>query len=302
MYTECSCVFIGDKMSEIQPGQSNPLKKYYRQPKQFIRLPSRYKYYPQGTIDVPASGEVAVYAMTAKDELLFKTPDALLNGEATVRVIQSCIPAIKDAWQMPSLDIDACLIAIRMATYGTKMTITVSVPKTKIQKDLVLDLQQALDRLLSAEYKDTMFYKDMEIKTRPLNYKEFTEAALKTFEEQRIAAVVQNTEFTEEEKIKRFNASFAKLTDININMVSASVASIRVDGETVSDRLQIQDFMANTDAEFYTQIMKHSTDQRDDFSIPNVKMEATKEEIQEGAPETYNIPVLFDQSNFFVSK
>jgi hypothetical protein len=287
-------------MSEIQPGQSNPLKKYYRQPKQFIQLPSRCKYYPQGTIDVPTSGEVAVYAMTAKDELLFKTPDALLNGEATVRVIESCIPAIKDAWQMPSLDLDACLIAIRMATYGTRMTVNVNVPRTKIQKDFELDLQQALDRLLSSEYKDTFYFKDMEIKTRPLTYKQFTEAALKTFEEQRIAAMVQNTEMSEEEKIKRFQSSFSKLTDINLRMVSNAVASIKVDGQVVTDPVQIAEFMSNTEADFYTNIMKHSTDQRDNFSIPSIKLNATDEEKKQGAPDTYEVPVLFDQSNFFV--
>jgi hypothetical protein len=34
--------------------------------------------------------------MTAKDELMFKTPDALLNGQSTVEVVKSCIPAIQD--------------------------------------------------------------------------------------------------------------------------------------------------------------------------------------------------------------
>ena len=85
-------------MTELQQGQTapaNPLKKYYRQPKQYIKLPSGYKYYPADSIEVSESGEIAVYPMTAKDELLFKTPDALLNGEATVSVIQSCVPAIK---------------------------------------------------------------------------------------------------------------------------------------------------------------------------------------------------------------
>ena len=126
-------------MTELQQGQipqENPLKKYYRQPKQYIKLPSGYKFYPEGAINVSESGEIAVYPMTAKDELLFKTPDALLNGEATVSVIQSCAPAIKNAWAMPSIDCDAALIAIRMATYGESMTLPVTVPGTKIEKDL----------------------------------------------------------------------------------------------------------------------------------------------------------------------
>ena len=288
-------------MSQEQIGtqESNPLKKYYRQPKQFVRLPSNYKYYKPGTIQVPESGEVAVFPMTAKDELLFKTPDALLNGEATVRVIQSCIPAITNAWEMPALDIDTCLVAIRMATYGTKMQVKVFVPKTKIEKDMELDLQAALDRLLSNTYEEKFLYQNMEVTTRPLTYKEFTEAAIKTFEEQRLAAMVQDKEMPEEEKIKRFQASFSKLTDINIQMVSASVASIRVDGQVVTDKTQIQEFLENTSKEFYQTIIDQSTRQKDNFTIPPVEMTATPEEIKAGAPETYKVPVLFDQANFF---
>ena len=288
-------------MSQEQIGtqESNPLKKYYRQPKQFVRLPSNYKYYKPGTIQIPESGDVAVFPMTAKDELLFKTPDALLNGEATVRVIQSCIPAITNAWEMPALDIDTCLVAIRMATYGTKMQVKVFVPKTKIEKDMELDLQAALDRLLSHTYEEQFLYQNMEVTTRPLTYKEFTEAAIKTFEEQRLATVVQDKDMPEEEKIKRFQASFSKLTDINIQMVSASVASIRVDGQTVTDKTQIQEFLENTSKEFYQTIIDQSTKQKDNFTIPPVEMTATPEEIKAGAPETYKVPVLFDQANFF---
>ena len=136
-------------MTDSQPGQNvNPLKKYYRQPKQFVKLPSGYKFYSEGSIQVPESGEVAVYPMTAKDELLLKTPDALLNGEATVSVIQSCIPSIKNAWEMPSIDCDAALMTIRMATYGTSMTVAIKVPGTSIEKDLVLNLQDSLSSIL----------------------------------------------------------------------------------------------------------------------------------------------------------
>ena len=67
--------------------RTNPLTKYFRQPKIYLRLPSKGRYYPAGSLDMPDSGELPVYAMTAKDELMFKTPDALLNGESVVEVI-----------------------------------------------------------------------------------------------------------------------------------------------------------------------------------------------------------------------
>jgi len=286
-------------MSEIQPGPSNPLKKYYRQPKQFIRLPSGYKYYQQGSIEVGESGEVAVYPMTAKDELIFKTPDALLNGEATVTVIQSCVPAIKNAWQMPSIDVDACLIAIRMATYGTTMNVPITVPGTKIEKDYQLDLQGTLDKLLSAQYQSTVFVGNMEVTTQPLSYDQFSKMAIKSFEEARVQELIRNNEMTDEEKLQRFQRSLTKLTDLNVSMVSDTVASIKVDGQLVTDKAMIKDFIENAEKNFFQSILDHLEIQRQAFALPTITVQSSEEERKEGAPEEYQIPVQFDTANFF---
>ena len=279
--------------------QSNPLKKYYRQPKQFVKLPSNYRFYTEGSISVPESREVAVYPMTAKDEMMFKTPDALLNGQATVDVIQSCIPAIKDAWQMPSIDCDAALMSIRMATYGTKMTVPITVPKTTIEKDLELDLQTSLGGILAAEYKDTFLWENMEIKTKPLSYAEFTKSALKSFEQARLQATVVDTKLTDEEKIAQFNVSFQKLTQLNVDMVVQTIESIRVDGQTVTDKKQIKEFVDNVSKEFFGAIMEHLEENRKAFQLAPQKVISTEEEVKQGAPETFEVPIAFDSSNFF---
>jgi len=278
---------------------SNPLKKYYRQPKQFVTLPSKYEFYPEGTIEVPESKEIAVYPMTAKDEMLFKTPDALLNGEATVQVIQSCIPQIKNAWAMPSIDCDAALIAIRMATYGESMTLPVTVPGTKIEKDLELNLQETLTTILGATYKDTFLYENMEIKTRPLSYAEFTASALKQFEQSRLQSVINDTELSDEDKIREFQKSFTKLTELNVGMVSQTIRSIRVDGETVTDKGMIKDFIDNTSKAFFQAIMDHLEENRKAFQLAPQKVISTEEEVKDGAPAEYTVPVAFDSANFF---
>jgi len=74
----------------------NPLAGLMRQPKIYIKLPSGGQYWPQGSIVIPENGDLPVYSMTAKDELLLKIPDALMNGQAIVEVIQNCIPSIKN--------------------------------------------------------------------------------------------------------------------------------------------------------------------------------------------------------------
>ena len=107
---------------------SNPLNKYYRQPAIYISLPSRGVYYSDQVFQNTETGEIPVLPMTAKDEMAFKTPDAMINGQATVDVIRSCCPNIIDPWQLVNYDMDTVLIAIRIATYGETMDFTATVP------------------------------------------------------------------------------------------------------------------------------------------------------------------------------
>lgn len=277
----------------------NPLQKYFRQAKNYVRLPSGGKYYPAGTLDMPPIGELPVFAMTAKDEITFKTPDALMNGQATVDVIQSCVPNIKNAWFMPSIDLDAVLIAIRLATYGEKMDINITVPNTTIKRDYSLDLRTALDELLLAKFEERLVVGQMQVLVRPVTYKEFTDSAIRTFEEQRIYTIVNDDKMDDQTKINLFHQSFSKLTDITIGLVSNSVTSIEVEGQTVSDPAHIKEFITNADKEFYNAVVNHVTSQRAGFSIKPVQIISTEEDLKAGAPVKFEVPVTFDQSNFF---
>ena len=136
-----------------QAKSSNPLSQYFRQPKVYMRLPSQGKFYTQGGLDRSSTGDYAVYAMTAKDELMFKTPDALLSGQSTVEVIKSCIPAITDPWSMPSIDLDASLVAIRIATYGENMEVVANCPKCDEENNYDINLVSWLERIGNFEYK-----------------------------------------------------------------------------------------------------------------------------------------------------
>jgi hypothetical protein len=103
----------------------NPLAQYYRRPGTYIELPSQGRFYKQ-TPGFSDTGELAVYPMTAKDELALKNPDALLNGEALKQVIASVCPDIKNVNEIPAPDIDAILVAMRMSSYGDDMELEVN--------------------------------------------------------------------------------------------------------------------------------------------------------------------------------
>jgi len=284
----------------VENQNQNPLKKYFRQPKLYVKLPSSGMFYPNGVLEKTENGEYPVFAMTAKDELTMKTPDALLNGQATVDVIQSCMPNIKNPWLIPSIDMDAILIAIRLATYGEKLEININIPVINETRPFEMDLRLVLDNIMSAAYdSEVQAGNGITAFIRPLTYKEFTQTAIKTLEEQRIFSIVNDESIDDAKKMEMFNATFKRLTDINISMVSGSIVKIvTADGET-SDAAFIKEFIDNADKSFFKAIMDHLEVQRDKFTIKSQKIITTEEDRAAGAPHEIEVPISLDSASFF---
>ena len=74
----------------------NPLSQYFRQPGAYVKLPTQGYWYKDGSIQLTQEGEVAVYPLSAIDDILLNTPDAMLNGQALEKVLKNCVPDIKD--------------------------------------------------------------------------------------------------------------------------------------------------------------------------------------------------------------
>ena len=281
---------------------ANPLSKYYRQPGVYIKLPSGGKYFSEGAFQPTANGEIPVLPMTAKDELNFKTPDALLNGQATVDVIQSCVPNIKDAWQVVNHDVDTILLAIRIATFGENMDIEAPVPVINEMQTHSVNLPGILETLAISELKDEITTKSgFKIKVAPLTYKDLTKNQLAAFEQQKIYATVSNSQLGEDEKSLRFIQSFRKLSELNFEVLVESLVSITTpDGNTTTDKAQIKDFFDNATAKITEEIQDALAELRLQGSIKPMKVKATEEQIKAGVPATYEVPITFDNANFFV--
>lgn len=287
-------------MIPIQPIPSNPLKKYFRQPKIYIKLPSGGHFYRPGAIELTETGEYPVFPMTAKDDLLMKTPDALLNGQATVDVIQSCMPNIKNAWEVPSIDLDAILVAIRLASQGEKLEVTVPIAELGETRTFDIDLRTVLDQLVHAVYDPEVKINDnFSILVRPLTYKEFTKGAMQTMEEQKIIRVVNDDSLEESEKLKLFSESFVKLSTHTINTISLSIDKIVTPDGIVDNRDFINEFVDNADKSFFDFIVDHLEAQKKKFTIKPFVAHTSPEDQESGAPTTIEVPILLDGSSFF---
>jgi hypothetical protein len=282
--------------------QENPLIAFMRQPKIYIRLPSQGEYWKDGSLEISSTGEYPVYSMTAKDELLLKIPDALLNGQAVVDVIQNCIPNVKDAWNMPALDVDAILVAIRMATYGNNMNMPVKFGDN-LELEYEMDLTKVLDTLLEQISWDTIvpINDEMTVYVHPLVYRQMTKTAVATFETQKIMQLISSQEMDDTQKIEIFKDSFRKLTEMTLGVVTNSVYRIDTSSGSTTNKEFIEEFINNADKEIFNKIKNHL----DKMSIQNTTkpmiINVTEEMREEGITgDTVEVPITFDAATFFV--
>ena len=280
---------------------TNPLNKYFRQAAIHVSLPSNGDY-PPHVVTPSATGEFPVMPMTAKDEIKFKTPDALMNGQGVVDVIQSCMPNIKDAWQIKSHDVDTILIAIRIATYGETMDLQFNVPTINEQVTHTINLPATLDQIRQDKIENVITLADgLKFETRPLTYRDMTQTSLQTFQQQKMYSTVQNSDISDEEKVKRFDESFKALTELNSKVLLKNISKITTpEGTEVSDPAQIKEFIDNANATLITELQDKLAVIRVQGSVKPLTLKATEEQIKKGAPATYQVPVTFDTANFFV--
>jgi hypothetical protein len=281
--------------------QQNPLQKYYRQPAIYINLPTKGRYYSADVYAPTATGEIPVLPMTARDELSFRTPDAMMSGQATVDVIRSCMPNVLDPWQLVNYDIDIILLALRIATYGETMDITAVVPVVNESMTQSVNLPALLDTVRNIAIDDNAVTKQgFRIKFNPLTYKEITQSQLLAFEQQKTMSSVNASQMSEEEKNKRFTESFKKLTDVNWSILQDSIQQITTpDGVVVSDKEQINDFLSNCNSKIVLEIQEELGRVRNQANFKPLKFKSTEEQIKRGAPVSFDVPLTFDSSNFF---
>jgi hypothetical protein len=240
--------------------------------------------------------------MTAKDELMLKVPDAVMSGQAVVDVIQHCVPHIKNAWNIPSIDLDIILIAIRLATYGEKMTTPIMI-NGEDELEYSMDLRVVMDALMTNITWDPVvpINEQLTVFVRPMNYKQLSESAVQTFETQKMLQIANNNSMSEDEKVKAFKESFNKLTSVTIGIVEHSIFRIDSSDGSTDNPKHIKEFVENVDKEIFNKIQNHLDTLKEANSIKPVQVTVTEDMKARGITEdVIEVPLVFDPATFFV--
>ena len=272
---------------------NNPLQQYFRQPKIFISLPSQGIYNKPGSI----SGDVnrlPIFGMTGMDEILMKTPDALLAGESTVKVINSCCPAITNPWDLSSLDTDILLAAIRIATYGGIINVSNTCSNCKTVSEYELELSNLIDHYTACKYDNKLVLNELTVILRPLCYKQTTDFSIRNFQLQQQITQIQSIE-NADEKGAEMNRIYQQLSTLRNDVFAENIESVDTGKVVVTERAFIVEWLNNVDRSVMAAISEHIETNQKNWQAPAHKVKC------DNCGHEDDLTIDLDQSNFFVN-
>lgn len=272
----------------------NPLTKHFRQPAIYLKLPSKGQYWSEDSLEMPVTGELPIYPMTTADEITLRTPDALVNGQGVVSVIESCCPCIKNAWNIPSVDLDALLIAIRIASYGETMDIKATCPKCNESHDYEVNLPNVLDQVKLPNYNKTVNIQGLKIKLKPQAYLMINQTNMLAFEEQKLIQAIANSSLSDEEKASKATEGVKTIMNLNNKILVDNTEYIETeDGVRVTDKQHLLEFFQNADSKVTRAIQKKIEELSEEGALPVNKVHCSD------CDESFEAPLIFDYSSFF---
>ena len=276
---------------------TNPLAAYIRTPKLYVKLPSRGVFYKPGMIDSAVNGEVAVYPLSAIDQIMLKTPDALLNGETLLKIVKNCVPGVQDVKSLVEPDINTLLLAIKVASSNSTSEVEIACPSCQKTNSFTIDLSHILDTQTFVDTNNSLDFDDsLVIHLRPYNFEQRNLQMLNEIEEAQTARLLNgNEELSEAAKITEIGRNVSKMAERTFEVVARSISQIdiSVTGDSVTDTGYIAEFLKGISGEQADIIIDKIRE------LNRVGIKTDTDFVCDGCEHTWTQPLDFDPTSFF---
>jgi len=228
--------------------RANPLAGFFRKPGISVKLPSGVGFYPQEMVELTPTGELEIFPLTLADELILKTPDALLNGAALEQVVISCAPGVKQPKRLLSPDLDVILLGMRYATYGNILNVESKCPKCGTENSYSINIQQCLDAVTVMEHVlEVHLDNGLRVIVQPFDFEAAIKAAAAGFEQAKMIQILQRDDFSEQQKMIELIKITRKMSELQALLVASGIQEVILpDGSTVRDPQMILEWVTNT--------------------------------------------------------
>lgn len=212
---------------------NNPLQKFFRQPSLYIRLPTQNRWYTTDDIELVNNSEIPVYGLSAIDDIMLNTPDAMLNGQALEKVIKNCVPAIKNVKNILIPDLETIFVAIKIATNEGKYDYDRKCPKCGHENNFDIQCQHLLDTMSFIEDQDTTVQIDDQliVHVKPYTFEMRQLYIQKEFEEEKLLRSMSLPTQDEFVAAKLAGEMVDRLTRMTFSLVSNSITKVHLVNE-----------------------------------------------------------------------
>ena len=227
----------------------NPLQQFFRQPALYLNLPTKGKWYTPDVVEMTDEQQVAVYPLSAINEIMLNTPDAMLNGQALENVVKDCAPGIKNAKRFMLPDLEALFVAIKSASNNGKMDYDRECPSCKHENSFELQCQSVLDLMTYIDESDLTirFGQDLMVYVKPYDFEMRQIFMRREFEEEKLLRQLNDANANIDELVKagKMAESVERLSRITFSLVSRSIEKIVMmkSQTTVTDRDHINEWL-----------------------------------------------------------
>lgn len=231
--------------------QTNPLAQFYRTEAFRAKLPSQGNFYEDGILKLDDNGEIGILPMTAQDELILKSPDALLTGKAIVDVIKSCVPEVINPKKLLSCDIDALMISIRRASYGDNADMKIECPECGVENTFTIDLDSVLNRseTLESSY-EVILPQGLTVFLKPGNYETLIKQYKAAFENAKAQRAIARS-ISDDAALSLLSDAFRELTKLNFQLINDAIVkvvfTVNDEEKVITNKKHISEFITNID-------------------------------------------------------
>lgn len=238
------------------------LQNKLRATKLLVKLPSQGNHQPIGNISLSELGYIEVMPMNARNEIDLSNPDLLVSGAAITKLMESCLPSVKDPRKLPYPDVQIALLAIKRASHGKVLQTDVQCPKC----EKISEISYQIDSLI-AEYNVNLLPKDnisVELEDGffadiyPYTWEQFNEMNFELF------SIIQQDKAIDE-AIKQSTIDQAKANEIKSNLrnnitnsalarVAGTVQRMHDADNEVTDKEEIAEYFKNCDSDYIKKI------------------------------------------------
>lgn len=273
----------------------NPLAQYTKIEVLFTKLISNDVIkYPEGVV---SSTKCGICARSARDEIILNTADALIGGDAVVKVIENCVPNVMDASKLYVNDVEQLLIGIKLATKEESYDINVPCPKCEKVGGFSRDLNYLMNTATSFEEQPFVTMDNgLTVFFRPQTWGEYSEFGTRMFtQHSRSRAIDNDADLLEQEKMDVFADIFKEMTQLNYDMIVTSIDKIVTpDDIVVTEREYISDWVGSL-SKADLKIIREASD-----SVIEVGISHTMEVQCSDCNHEWELTGLrYDPSNFF---